>query len=110
MSAQPALQYLERRRSLRISVRVPLIICYGGRLNEPTRTLCLNRHGVLVPLAAGLEIGQSVLVQNPENWAERHARVISFGRHYAGRTEVGLEFTSPAPDFWLMETAPLYAR
>jgi len=104
MATQPAPEYLERRRSERISVRLPLVICDGGRLNEPTSTVILNRHGVLVPLAAKLAIGQRVLVQNPENWAERHARVTSLGRRYAGRTEVGLEFTAPAPDFWLIDT------
>lgn len=104
MSALPAPQYLERRRSERISVRLPLVISDGGRLNEPTCTLSLSRHGILVPLAARVAIGQRLVVHNPENWAERHARVTSLGRHYAGRTEVGLEFTAPAPDFWLIDT------
>ncbi len=41
-----------------------------------------------------------LMIQNPENWAERRGRVTRVGRCYAGRTEVGIEFTEPAPDFW----------
>ena len=46
-----------------------------------------------------------LIIQNPENWAERRGRVRRVGLCYAGRTEVGIEFTEPAPDFWLIPTA-----
>jgi hypothetical protein len=96
----------ERRRSPRIYVRLPLLVCDGQRLQEQTCTRAVNAYGVLVPLAANVTIGQPLVIQNPENWAERHGRVTSLGRHYAGRTEVGIEFTEPAPDFWLINTSP----
>jgi hypothetical protein len=107
--------YVERRRSTRLSIRLALIVCGdAGGFQEQTCTYSLNVHGVLVPLAAAVKIGQMLIIQNPENWAERRGRVTSLGRCYAGRTEVGIEFLKPAPDFWLIraglletESAPL---
>ena len=93
----------ERRRSARLPLRVALIVCGDdGRLQEQTCTYSLNVHGALVPLAAPVTVGQMVTLQNPENWAERSGRVARLGRFSSGRTEVGIEFTEPAPDFWLI--------
>lgn len=95
--------YVERRRSTRLSIRLALVVCGdGGLLEEETCTFSLNVHGILVALAAEVTIGQRLMIQNPENWAEREGRVIRLGRCYAGRTEVGIEFSEPAPDFWLI--------
>jgi hypothetical protein len=108
MSTQAArAAFFERRRSTRLFIRLALIVCgEGGRLQEQTCTFSLNAHGVLVPLAATVTIGQRLIIQNPENWAERDGRVTHVGRCYAGRTEVGIEFSEPAPDFWLLRASP----
>jgi len=107
MSTQAACAaYVERRRSTRLSIRLALIVCGdAGRFQEQTCTYSLNAHGVLVALAATVKIGQMLIIQNPENWAEREGRVTSLGRCYAGRTEVGIEFTEPALDFWLIRAS-----
>jgi hypothetical protein len=112
MSPQPAhATYLERRRSTRLPIRLALVICgegcgdgsgEKGKWQEQTCSFSLNAHGVLVLLAATMAVGQILIIQNPENWAERRGRVTRVGRCYAGRTEVGIEFTEPAPDFWLI--------
>ena len=103
--------YVERRRSTRLPIRVALIVCGGGtRFQEQTCTFPLNAHGVLVALAATVKIGQMLIIQNPENWAEREGRVTSLGRCYAGRIEVGIEFTEPAPDFWLIRASSKYVH
>jgi hypothetical protein len=100
--AAPA-AYVERRRSTRVPFRLPLIVCGDDGLSpEETCTLSLNAHGVLVALVARVTIGERLIIHNPENWAERGGRVTSLGRCYAGRTEVGIEFTESAPDFWLI--------
>ncbi len=104
MSTQPSRAvYVERRRSTRLTIRLALVACGdGGMLREQTCTFSLNAHGILVPLAASVTIGQRLIIQNPENWAERDGRVTRLGRSYGGRTEVGIEFSEPAPDFWLI--------
>jgi len=104
MSTQAARSaYVERRRSTRVPIRLALIICGDdGPSQEETCTLSLNAHGVLVALAARVTIGQRLMIHNPENWAERGGRVTHIGQSHGGRTEVGIEFTEPAPDFWLI--------
>jgi len=97
-TAAPA--YVERRRSTRLPIRLGLMVC-GDGLEEQTSTFSLNTRGVLVALAATVTVGQRVVIHNPENWAERDGGVTRVGRCYAGRTEVGIEFLEPAPDFWL---------
>ena len=106
MSAETAqVRCPERRRSTRFPVRFILIVSAdSGRLREETCTLSLNVHGVLVALEITVTVGQRVVIHNPENWAERNGRVTRLGRCHAGRTEVGIEFTEPNPDFWLMGT------
>jgi hypothetical protein len=111
MSTQPSrAAYLERRRSARLPIRLALIVCgegYGqeGKWQEQTCSFSLNAHGVLVALAAPMTVGQTIVIQNPENWAETGGRVSRLGQCYAGRTEVGIEFTEPAPDFWLIRAS-----
>jgi hypothetical protein len=92
---------MERRRSTRLPIRIVVIVCGNERrFQEHTCTSSLNTHGALIALAASVTIGQRLVFQNPENWAERYCRVIRLGRCHEGRTEIGVEFTEPAPDFW----------
>jgi hypothetical protein len=110
MSTEAFPGYSGRRRSVRFAVRFVLTVCLErGHPREETCTLCLSAHGVLVALATTVTIGQSVIIQNPENWADRYGRVARVGRCYAGRSEVGIEFTEPAPDFWLIDTRSEHA-
>lgn len=120
MSTQPARSaFFERRRSTRLPIRLALVVCgggsggecgQGGKWQEQTCSFSLNAHGVLVALAAPMTVGQTIVIQNPENWAERGGRVSRLGRCYAGRTEVGIEFTEPAPDFWLIRAGSARAH
>lgn len=92
---------VERRRSTRLPLRLALIV-FGEAvpLQENACTSSVNNHGALVALAAKVIVGQRLILQNPENWAERGARVTRIGCCCEDRTEVGIEFTEPAPDFW----------
>ena len=111
MSTQAPRVVLERRRSTRFPVHFALKVCGNeGRLQEETCTLSINAHGVLIALASRVTVGQILMIHNPENWAERGVRVTRVGRCYAGRTEVGLEFTEPSPDFWLIRTSSKHAH
>lgn len=98
---------LERRRSVRLPIRLKLVIsCDKGHRYEPTCTHSLNAYGALVALAAEVVIGQKILIQNPENSAQRDGYVRRVGRQRAGGAEVGIEFAEPAPDFWLIKSVP----
>jgi hypothetical protein len=100
-AASGAAVQIERRRSTRLPVRMVVIVCEDtGRFQEHTCTSSLNTHGALIALAASVTIGQRLVFQNPENWAERRCRVIRLGLCCEGRTEVGVEFTDRVPDFW----------
>ncbi len=101
--------FIERRRSTRVPIHVSLVV-RGDGLQEQTSTFSINTHGVLVALVATVTVGQRLVIQNPNNWAERNGRVTRIGRSYAGRTEVGIEFAEPAPDFWLMRTDSKHAQ
>lgn len=107
MSTAAVAACVERRRSARVAVRFGVIV-YGdaGLFQEQTCISSLNAHGILVALAVPVTVGQQLVIQNPENWAERSGRVTHVGRRNAGRTEVGIEFTEPAPDFWLLPAGP----
>jgi hypothetical protein len=106
MSAAGVAAYVERRRSSRLSVRLGVIVCEdSGQFQEQACISSLNAHGVLVALAAPVTVGQRLIIRNPENCAERSGRVTHIGRRNAGRTEVGIEFTKPAPDFWLIRAS-----
>jgi hypothetical protein len=99
-AASGAAVQIERRRSTRLPIRMVVIVCGdAGRFQEHTCTSSLNDHGALIPLAASVTIGQRLVFQNPENWAERHCRVVRLGLSYEGRTEIGVEFTEPVADF-----------
>jgi hypothetical protein len=98
-AASGAALQIERRRSTRLPIRMVAIVCGdAAQFQEHTCTCSLNAHGALIPLAASVTIGQRLVFQNPENWAERHCRVIRLGLCHEGRTEVGVEFTEPLPD------------
>lgn len=92
----------ERRRSPRTLMCVDLVVCgTGGAWQERTCALSLNAQGLLVALGSNVQMGQTVLVRDPESLLEREGRVVSVGRGYGRRREVAIEFTEPAPDFWL---------
>jgi hypothetical protein len=100
--------FRERRRSTRLPVWVTLVVCGDGiQFREETGTFSVNTHGALIALRANVTVGQKLIIHNPENWAERGARVTRIGACYAEGTEVGIEFTEPASDFWLIKNFTL---
>jgi len=105
-----ALDLAERRRSARLSVNVTLVICGQSpkdqRFQEETSTLSINDHGALVVLATEVTLGQRVLLMNPQTWNDRAGRVTRLGAIDGGRTQVGIEFTEPAPGFWPLGAPP----
>lgn len=105
-----ALDLAERRRSVRLSTCVSLVVCgqsaKNQRFQEETSTLCINDHGALLSLATEVTLGQKVLLMNPQTWNERAGRVTRIGALEGGRTQVGIEFAEPTPGFWPLGVPP----
>jgi hypothetical protein len=98
------------RRSERVLLDVPLIICgsTSGKqsFREETFTLTVSAHGALVVLASKVELGQTVKLTKTKTTDEREATVAFLGPPYAGLSTVGLQFAYPAPEFWPVSPAP----
>jgi hypothetical protein len=98
------------RRSQRLILDVPLVICGGAEDHRPFReetfTITVNAHGGLLVLEHRVSLGQKILLMNPKNWDEREATVASLGPPYAGLATVGFQFIRPAPEFWAVSSPP----
>jgi hypothetical protein len=103
-AAMPDGSPVDRRRSPRVLIDVPLVVrsesAEATQFREETFTISVSAYGVLILLAAKVSLGQRVLLMNPETRAEREGRVARFGTRYGGLAQVAVEFAHPAPEFW----------
>lgn len=94
----------KRRRSKRIRARVSIAVRVQGRnketISEDTHSLVVNAHGGLILLGASVGRDQFVTVVNPKTGQELLARVTAIGTRMMGKSQVGIEFIRPAPEFW----------
>lgn len=99
-----------RRRSQRLKARVPIEVRTQSMNkqteSEKTEALIVNAHGGLVLLAMKVQPDQMVIVANLKTGTELLSRVTSLGPSFMGKTEVGIEFIKPAPDFWGVAATP----
>jgi hypothetical protein len=78
----------------------------GEPFREWTRTLSVSANGGLLALAATVEKGQTLLVENKSTRKEQECRVVYVGRGQNGKWSVGIEFTHVAADFWDIHFPP----
>jgi hypothetical protein len=100
------------RRSRRVVLDVPLVICGEsldkGPFREETFTLRVSAHGGLVVLENRVALGQKVVLMNPKTWDERECTIAFLGPPYApGIGTVGVRFDQPAPEFWAISSPPV---
>ncbi len=93
-----------QRLSKRLSLRVPVMV-YGwardqGTFHEGTAMLLVNAGGGLLPLAAKIGLGETILLVNKSTREEQACRVAYVGPEVAGESRVGIAFKRPAPSFW----------
>jgi len=74
--------------------------------SEPTETLAVNAHGALILLAPPVEDTEQILIKNARTSEEQLCRVVYQGLTEAGRLQVGVEFLTPAPNFWRVSFPP----
>ncbi|HEX4642692.1 MAG TPA: hypothetical protein VH161_04465, partial [Candidatus Acidoferrales bacterium] len=66
----------------------------------------VNVHGALVLLAGKVTKGQKLALTNRATQLEQECRVASIGAQSGGKTQIGVEFLQPSPDFWRISFPP----
>ncbi len=99
-----------RRRSQRLKARVPIEVrsqtVEKHTASEKTEALIINAHGGLILLSMKVAPDQLVTVVNLNTGDELLSRITSLGPSFMGKTEVGVEFIKPSPDFWGVPSVP----
>jgi hypothetical protein len=94
----------KRRRSQRLKARVTIEVraqtADKQSATEKTEALIINAHGGLILLSMKVVPDQLVTVVNLKTGDELLSRVTSLGPSFMGKTEVGVEFIKPSPQFW----------
>jgi hypothetical protein len=96
---------IERRRSSRVAVRIPLTILSQGDqgvlLDAPAETIAVSRCGALVRVRSSLVPGTRLKVLNGHSQESREFRVIRVkDTSTRGLFEWGVEILYPSINFW----------
>jgi hypothetical protein len=101
------------RLSQRLRLSVPVLVygkdMCGDPFRELTHTLSVNANGALILLAATVEEGQTILVENKHTRKEE-CRVVSVGLAPNDKWIVGIEFRHVAIGFWQIYFPPVNPR
>jgi len=100
-----------RRRSQRVILSLGVIVRTedgpkATSFEEETHTLVVNVHGALIVLAGKVAKGQKLRLTNRATKAEQVCRVANLGPTSEGKTQIGVEFLKPSPDFWRISFPP----
>jgi hypothetical protein len=108
--SNPSVNPVARRRSQRVLMQVGVRIrgnnAQGTSFEEETQTLAINAHGALILLHARLTSGSTVHMKHNRTEEEQECHVAFLGPVRDGKSEIGLEFTSPRPAFWRVAFPP----
>ena len=100
-----------KRRSSRVFTRIPVrakgVSVQGRKFNETSQTIVVNAHGGLIYLNERIEMDAQILLINPASEEEQECRVVYLGDASEKGQRVGVEFLSPAPNFWGVDFAPV---
>ncbi len=99
-----------QRRSQRLLLRVQVLAERSGDKaqsgNEDTETLAINAHGALILLTPPVEENEQISLKNKKTGETQACRVVYLGQTESGRIQVGVEFTTPSPQFWRIVFPP----
>ncbi len=108
--SNPSVNPVARRRSQRVLMQVAVRIrgnnAQGTDFEEETETLAINAHGALILLQARVTSGSKVLMHHKRTQEEQECHVVFLGPVRSGKSEIGLEFSSPRPAFWRVAFPP----
>jgi len=105
---------VERRRSARVTLAVPLRVD-GQELNGEefiirTHSHTVSQFGCLLPLDAELAPDQTVVLHNEYTRQSVQCKVVTTRRSRDGKRYLGLEFVTPSSNFWRMSFCKPGAR
>jgi hypothetical protein len=96
----------ERRRTLRVSITVPITVHgqdeNGDKFRVNAKSQSVNRHGALLQLDQVVVVGQMLILVNENSDRTVECRVVSVRRDRESKTYVGVEFISADSNFWHM--------
>src|SRR5215475_4894834 len=99
-------RYKERRRTVRVSLSVPLTIHGkhegGEKFCVQTQSQSVNRHGALFPMETPVTMGQALLLVNDITAQGIECRVVAVRRGRDAKTYIGVEFVNAENNFWHM--------
>jgi hypothetical protein len=99
-------RYKERRRTVRVSLCVPLTIhgkLEGGeKFCVQTYSQSVNRHGALFTMETPVTMGQTLLLVNDITAQAVECHVAAVRRGRDGKTYIGVEFANAEGNFWHM--------
>ncbi len=101
----------ERRRSVRVLLRIPIRVRGESRTGQPVdeaaETPAVSRHGALVKTSTGLRPDSKVRVENPDNHRNATFRVVWMkAKPLDGAWHAGLELTSGEVALWGIKFPP----
>jgi len=96
---------IERRRSSRVLIRIPIRIfgnlSAGEPLNAAAETIAVSRFGALLRISHPLPLGTRIEVLNGLSQETREFRIVRVGSaDVDGLFDVGVEILYPARRFW----------
>ncbi len=96
----------ERRRTVRVSLRIPLVVSGQDACGENFRlrvhTQSIAADGALLILEAAMTPGQTCLLSNEATTQSVECRVASSRQARDGKHLVGIGFLEPGANFWHM--------
>ena len=101
----------QRRRSQRVILTLAVTIRTvdgpkDASFEEETHTLVVNLHGALIVLENRVAKGQMLALKNRATQEEQLCRVANLGSKSGNKTQIGVEFLKPSPDFWHISFPP----
>jgi c-di-GMP-binding flagellar brake protein YcgR len=99
-------RYRERRRTLRVSLTVPVAVHGQTDLGEKfcvrAVTRSINQQGALLVMDEPVVAGQMLMLVNENTNRSTETRVAHVRRERDGKLFVGLEFVNADSNFWKM--------
>ncbi len=93
-----------RRRSERVMLQMRVTVIAEDVERKPRQeealTLIVNAHGGLLKMKMDVQLGQPMLLVNPQNRLEQSCRVVRVDDTSPDFFSVAFEFNAPNPKFW----------